>query len=364
MELSFLPTLDRAEAAARLDRLLVGGPLRDPRLSRRIERLADAFQGYAGSYPLPLWAPGLVLTAEMRSLTEALFPISEIRRVFDALLRRGCRFPPLLSWTYLYGSASWLDLLQRLSPQVPSADPAVLLRELAQDPERRCAFLFALFLPPHYGGAFDRYPEQSRWLSGWLRENEERLKGRIRALDSACGSGEGTYGLAESVSQAGFEAAGSEVHGSTLEVFELFAAAHARFPHDPKREAEYRLRVAPLLGSGPALRFYLDEVGSGAGPGDYDVILCNGLLGGPLLHEPGALRRSVASLAARLRTGGVLLAADRFHAGWKLKVPAEKLRALMRDQGLTLLDVPEGVAGALQPSPFPSNSHSRRYPTC
>jgi hypothetical protein len=347
MELSFTPTHESGEALRRLDRLLVTGALRDPGLMVRIDRLAGAFQSYAGSYPLPLWAPGLVLTPEMRSLTEALFPISQVRAVFDLLLKRGCRFTPLLTGSYLHSSASWLDLLQRHKPQLRRADPAITLRELAEDGEARMRFLFALLLPHHFGGAFDRYPEQSEWLGAWLRDNAGRLGGRMRALDSACGSGEGTYGLAELMVGAGFGGEGCAVHGSTLEPIELFAAAHAFFPHDPDREREYRKRVAPLLESADpiGMEFYLDEVGRAAGGGNYHLVLCNGLLGGPLMHDSGELARSVQALAARLAPGGVLLAADRFHAGWRLQVPAEALRALMRKNGLTPLEVPEGVGG-------------------
>ncbi|HBG07551.1 MAG: chemotaxis protein CheR [Geobacteraceae bacterium GWC2_58_44] len=350
MELSFTPTLDQGEAARRLDDLLIPGSLLDADLERRVDRLAGAFQSFAASYPLPLWAPGLIIDHEMRGLTEALFPMSQVRGAFDLVLRRGCRFPPLLSGSYLHSAASWLDLLHKFRPQLLRADPASTLRELAADPDARRRFLFALLLPHHFGGAFDRYPLQSQWLELWLRENSERLNGRIRALDSACGSGEGSYGLAELVSAAGFGGEGCVVDGSTLEPIELFAAAHLFFPHDPDREREYRRRVAPLLmETAPVpMEFYLDEVGSATSREPYDLILCNGLLGGPLLHETAELSGAIEALASRLTPGGVLLAADRFHAGWRLRVPAEKLCDMMQEHGLTPLQVPAGVAGLKQ----------------
>jgi len=347
MRLSFTPTVEPLESARRLDLLLISGPIGDPDLARRIDRLAGAFQNYASCYPLPLWAPGLVITPEMRGLTEALFPIARVRSAFDQLLGRGCRFPPLLTGSYLHSSASWLDLLQRLRPQLSHANPATTLSELAKDPETRTRFLFALLLPQHFGGAFDRYPGQSEWLGAWLKINFDRLGGRIRALDSACGSGEGTYGLAELIDGAGFSGKGSAVHGSTLEPIELFAGAHAYFPHDLGRARDYRARIAPILerADGIEMEFYLEEVGAAAEGEEYQLILCNGLLGGPLLHEPGELSAAVGSLASRLAPGGVLLAADRFHAGWRQRVPVQALRALMRENGLSPLEVPEGIAG-------------------
>jgi len=347
MELSFTPTLEPRETAQRLDRLLITGPLQSPELTRRIDRLAADFRSYADCYPLPLWAPGLALTAEMRGLTEALFPMAPVRAAFRHLLTMGCRFAPFLEGTYLGSSASWLDLLHRFRPQLGCADPAATLRELACDPGKRMRFLFALLLPHHFGGTFDRYPVQSQWLAQWLRGNVTSLGGCLRALDSACGSGEGSYGLVELIGAAGFQGKGCVVHGSTLEPIELFAAAHAYFPHDPERAAEYRSRVTPLLTGrdAVAMEFYLDEVGAIGGEGNYQLILCNGLLGGPLLHEPAELERAISALASRLAPGGVLLAADRFHAGWHLRVPATKLRSLMWAHGLSPLEIGEGVGG-------------------
>ena len=40
-----------------------------------------------------------------------------------------------------------------------------------------------------------------------------------------------------------------------------------------------------------------------------------------------------------------LEAADRFHAGWRQRVPASALDALLRAHGLVPLTVPEGVGG-------------------
>ena len=347
MQLSFTPTLDRQEALRRLDRLLVPGSILDADLARRIDRLACAFQSYADCYPLPLWAPGLIIGNEMRGLTEALFPMSRVRGLFERVLSRGCRFAPFLSGSYLYSSASWLDLLQRFRPQLQSANPAALLRELAQDGEARKRFLFALLQPHHFGGGFDRYPLQSQWLEKWLKEKGGSFERGMRVLDSACGSGEGTYGLAELLQAAGLSGNGFVVHGSTLEPMELFAAAHGFFPHDRDRERDYRDRVAPLLTRPDSARieFYLEEVGAAPSREPYQLILCNGLLGGPLMHDPSELAGAIGQLAARLAPGGLLLAADRFHAGWRLRVPAGMLRALVQASGLAPVEVPEGVGG-------------------
>lgn len=347
MRLSFVPTIEPDEIRERLGRLLTPGSLLDERLEKRIARLENRFQGYAASYPLPLWAPGLEITPEMRSLTEALFPLSEPRALFEHVLRRGCRFAPMLSGTYMESSPSWPDFLHRLSPQLPCADPAPSLRRLACDGAARSAFLFALMLPQHFGGGFDRYPRQLSWISSWMREKGSRRADGIRVLDAACGSGEGTYQVAQLLLEAGM-GMGSAVHGSTLEPIELFAGAHMFFPHAPEREREYRNRAGSLLApcaNAPAMEFYLDRVGAPPSREPYDLVLCNGLLGGPLLHDPAELDSAFAGLSARVAPGGLLLAADRFHAGWRQRVPEEDLIALMQAHGLTPVDVPEGIAG-------------------
>ncbi|WP_224959422.1 class I SAM-dependent methyltransferase [Geomonas subterranea] len=346
MQLSFIPTTDGNEIRQRLERLLAPGSLLDAALERRIERLSSEFACYAASYPLPLWAPGLAVSNEMRGATEALFPLERPRAVLELILRRGCRFAPLLSGSYLHNAASWLDLLQKLPSRLEAADPAPTLRRLAQDGAEREAFLFALMLPQHFGGGFDRYPDQYRWLADWLRENATRAGAGIRVLDAACGSGEGAYQAAQLVADVGL-GRGSVLHGSTLEEIELFAAAHLYFPHTRERQRQYRARVGGLVSgeTGPALEFYQDRVDTAPQREPYDLVLCNGLLGGPLLHEPEQLRDAFAGLAARLAPGGLLLAADRFHAGWHLRVPREALIARMRDVGLLPVEVAEGIAG-------------------
>jgi 2-polyprenyl-3-methyl-5-hydroxy-6-metoxy-1,4-benzoquinol methylase len=77
----------------------------------------------------------------------------------------------------------------------------------------------------------------------------------------------------------------------------------------------------------------------------YDVVICNGLLGGPLLNEHEALDTAVNSLVQRVKKEGILLAADRFHAGWRRVIPSSELKRLFVRSGLSLIDLPEGVGG-------------------
>ncbi len=345
--LRYRPTLDPDEIRGRLGRLLVPGPLDDRDLQSRIYRLAERFRVYAARSPHGLWAPGLALTREMTGTSEIYLPLDEIRRAFDRLFTLSLRFSPFLPASAVHTSTSWLDALHRLQPLVREANPALLLRHLMADEEYRCRFLFSLFLPHHYGGNFVRYPAQGALLRNWLTAT--RPRGMVRCLDAACGSGEGSYELAMLLLDLGYAPKNLEVHGVTVEPLELFAAAHGWFPHDPQRQAAYRRRIRRFFADGTAERieFYREDLieREGAAGAAYDVIICNGLLGGPLLNEREKLAGTVGRLCARLKPGGILLAADRFHGGWKRATPADVLGEMLAVNGLTLLASDEGVAG-------------------
>ena len=347
--LRFRPTLDHDEIRERLGRLLVPGPLDDRDLESRIARLVERFRIYAACSPHGLWAPGLALTQEMTGITELYLPLDEIRRAFNRLFTLSLKFSPFLPASAVHTSTTWLDALHRLQPLVREANPARLLRRLMADEAYRCRFLFSLFLPHHYGGTFDRYPAQGALLRGWLATRPE---GVVRCLDAACGSGEGSYELAMLLLDSGYAPENLEVHGATVEPLELFAAAHGWFPHDPERQTAYRRRIRRLFADGTAERivFYREDLieGGGAAGEAYDVIVCNGLLGGPLLNEREKLAGTVGRLCARLKPGGILLAADRFHGGWKRATPADVLGEMLAEKGLGLLTVDEGLAGVKQ----------------
>ncbi len=348
VQFKYTPAFDPALIRQRLLQLLVPGSIVDSDLDRRIVRLAELFQLYAANYPFGLWAPGLVVSQEMRALTELYLPLTEVRRAFRRLLRLSLRFPPLFTATPFCRSVSWLDVLQRLQPLVNEPDPAKLLRRLMSDGDLRRQFIFAIFLPKQYGGGFCRYPGQLGFLKGWLAEHRPRLAGGLTCLDAACGSGEGTYELALLLLERGFTHEHLQVHGSTLEPVELFAAAHAYFPHDPPRETAYRQQLQQLITKGVTERlvFSLEDLSKPQlARAGYDIILCNGLLGGPLLHDRRELSAAVEGLAQRLNRGGVLLVADHFHGGWKELVPNELLEGLLMQAGLRIVSVVEGVAG-------------------
>ncbi len=347
MGLSYIPTIEREELQHRLLALMVPGPIVDDDMERRVRRLDGQFRRYATTCPVPVWAPGLVLTNEIVNQAERYLPLSEIASAFSRFCRLAVTSPDSVDLLLLHDALGWLPLLGRMGWPRTDANPAALLTTLLNDQETRCRFLFALHLPKQHGGDFTRYPAQMRTLTKWL-QNRRAGKTTLSCLDAACGTGEGTWDLAGALLAAGFSPDAFTIKGFTLGALELFAAAHAFFPHDPDRQQAYRAKTAPLFTAGIAGRmlFRQADLRLDDNRGEtHGVILCNGLLGGPMLHDRGSVEEVVKRLTASLEPGGILMAADRFHAGWHKVFPRKRLEELLVDCGLRPVEGGEGIAG-------------------
>ncbi len=77
----------------------------------------------------------------------------------------------------------------------------------------------------------------------------------------------------------------------------------------------------------------------------FDIILCNGLLGGPIINDLDTLMQIIRNLVSMLSEGGLLLVADSFHGGWKRKCPQENLQALFQQNGLNVIQAGGGIGG-------------------
>lgn len=340
---SLTPSLDR-EAARRHLGQLVSPQL--PPIQNALKSLNDRFLVYAATCPVPLPAPGLVITPEIRCQCELYLPISEIARCFNRLYCSVLTYPPILSSTPFHNALSWADVYAALPPRFRfSANPARLLEALLEERGLLTEFLFASFLPRRFYGGFNRYPRQREFIGEWL---EGRKKKALRCLDAACGTGEETYGLFALLLQGGCGMDAIRVEGWTLDPLEVWAAAHARFPHDPKRESVYQREVADIFesGAGRSMIFScVDLISDRPTSGDFDLILCNGLLGGPIINHRDELEPAVRNLSELLRPGGLLLAADSFHGGWKKRIPGEALGDVFKACGLTVQEAGEGIGG-------------------
>lgn len=339
------PSLSMEDAAGALSLLVHDGGIPDDGLLSRADRLAGRFRAYVLSAPVPCWAPGIVVTDEMRRITEGYIPYYEIRQALKRLCRLALKgdhpIPPLLE-----GVDNWLELLNLLPGDVSRMDPSSLLCSLATDGDLRKRFLFSLYLPARYGGAFGRYPVQAAFLRDWLKALGDKSI-PVSILDAACGSGEGVYELAACCREVGLSPQSRCIAGITISPLEIFSAAYACFPHDSIRETVFRRFVQPLHESGAVqgVRFRVADIRNWHSEELYQVIVCNGVLGGPMMHDRKVVELCVKRLAGALAEGGILLAADRFHGGWQKAFPRGELERIFRQCDLRCLGIGEGVAG-------------------
>lgn len=329
-------------------------------LRSSINSLNRCFDIYASSCPEPLIAPGLIVTTEIRIQSELYLPIADITAAFYRLYAAALTYPPIFSSTPFHNSMSWADTFVELPPSLQfSANPALLLDTLLNDREMLREFMFDSFLPRRFYGPLGRYPEQRNFVGEWLKTAGKRP---LHCLDAACGTGEETYALALLLSEQGFAPEEICIKGWTLEPLEVWVAGNLRFPHDMHRETLLRDAVSALFQRGydrsisfccrdiltipPATESPPESYGSAdIEKNRFDLILCNGLLGGPIVHDKKAVNRVVGNLAGLLAPGGILLAADHFHGGWKQKCPQGELRAFLENNGLMYVDTGEGVGG-------------------
>ena len=341
----FPPNRDPGDAERTLA-TLVGPRLNPLPFSSRIRQLHRTFSAYQ-AFCLPPWpSHGLQITPEIAYQSELWLPLDQLRPHFYSLYRQSLTYPPVFSSTPFARGTSWAGIAAGFPPFLQqSCNPAVLLEQLVGDDYLRRKFLLWSFMPGRfYGSGSDRYPGQSATIAEWVRRRLCR-DDYLRCLDAASGDGANTYALARSLAEHGLEKGRFGIEAWTLEPLEAWAAAHGRFPHDPVRERLFLEETRDCFEQGldTAIRFCCADILDIHRVEPFDLILCNGLLGGPIMHDRLKLEIVVSNLAGLLARGGLLLAADHFHGGWKQKCPQQELRALCERYGLTTLELPEGI---------------------
>ena len=342
----FTPSRNSGDAERALATLV--NPRLDPLLfARRIQRLQQMFFTYTTHCPPPWPGPGLQITPEISCRSELWLPLDQLRHHFQALYRYSLRYPPILTSTPFAQMTSWASIVSVFPYfQMPYDNPAALLEHLVNDDGLRTKFLFWSFMPRRfYGGGSDRYSGQSIAITEWLRRRGRQGR-KLRCLDAACGDGAATYALVHLCTELGWTPESLEVEGWTLEPLEVWSAAYGRFPHEPARERAFLEETGDCFerGSAASVRFCCVDILDVPASEPFDLILCNGLLG-PIIHTRRAMELAVRSLAGLLAPGGMLLAADHFHGGWKQKYPQQELRVLCQLNGLHTEEAGEGIAG-------------------
>lgn len=341
----FTPSRDYGDAERTLTTLI--SPSLNPLLfTSRIQCLQRTFSVCTACCPPPWAGPNLHITPEINYQSELWLPLDQLRPHFYSLYHQALSYPPVLSSTPFAQGTSWAAIVAAFPAFLKQCgNPAGLLEQLVGDDELRMKFLFWSFMPGRfYGAGSDRYSGQSATIADWLRRRLCRGK-RLRCLDAACGDGAATYGLARLCAKNGWLPDSFEIEGWTLEPLEVWVAAHGRFPHDPAREAVFREETGDCFEQGldTAVRFCCANIMDVPGTEEFDLIICNGLLGGPILHRREDMDTAVCNLVRLLAPGGLLLAANHFHGGWKQKCPQQALRALFEGYGVAAVDAAEGV---------------------
>jgi len=348
----FSPSLEHQDAAKNLQKLFSPSIL-STGLNRSIQNLQRSFDSFIRFHPTPWPAPGLQLTPEIHYQSELWLPQAEINTAFQQFYRSSLNYQPIFASTPFADAASWADIIGHMPSLFfeDTINPATMLKRLQTDLELKKKFIFWSFMPQrYYGNNPNRYPDQTRFILNRL-PNHEQKTGRLNFLDAACGDGIGTYLLAGELLKTGIAPNSFHIEGWTLDPLEAWSAAHASFPHDPCREASFRAIAQPVISSSADVSILFkqaDLLKQPAASQTFDVIICNGLLGGPIINRLDEMHRIIKNMVAAIGTGGMLLAANCFHGGWKQKCPQEDLKALFKLNNLKVLEAGEGICGIKQ----------------
>lgn len=354
---SFTPSLDSDVASQTLAQLLHPREQTESFLEKTlsdIQRLDHLYQNFC-RYASPPWpSTRLAITNENIYQSELWLPMSHIAPAFIRFLNSCLTFPPLLQHTSFSSGSSWAEFVTTLPCWVETTNPATLLNLLLLDYDFRIKFIFWLFMPRrYYGTGSDRYPIQMQFLTDWITRGNTNLS-KISILDAAAGDGEALYACAGLLFDRGFGKDNFYLEGWALDPLENWSAAHIRFCHNPERESEYRMRTEGVFRQGISenIVFRTFDLTSRTckntavinHAAHFDVVLCNGLLFGPLLNNDSQLRDAINNLAIRMKPDALLLFENHFHNGWKMKFPTAYINDLLSECGLLPIAVERGNA--------------------
>lgn len=276
--------------------------------NRRWGARLEQFRRHAGP---PWWAPGLILDADIRDRHERYLPVraflNDLADLATHILPHSSWVPRLLRPACAVCACCaapapvpslpdlWAQLPEPLAGQVTVAESALL------------PLLCALADPPRFGTDFGRYPEQLRGIAEFATTHVSPGV-PLRVLDLGCGTGQGTREAAATVAAATGQTPWTV--GVTSEPLEVWMATHRRLPHDPAREQRLQACLAPC-----PVHFLAGDATAVPCRGRFDLVLANGLVGGPFLRSPHQVALFLLELARLLAPNGRVTLANRFHEG-------------------------------------------------
>jgi SAM-dependent methyltransferase len=274
----------------------------------------------------PWWAPGLIITPEIRTAYELHLPIREF---FHDLRRLAVLCLPHPAWVPTVLQRPDDSVYAAPVPAYPSladfwaASPDAVAGRLQFSLPELWPLFCTLADPPRFGTNVARYPDQLGWLRQWLVCAPRQ---RLRLLDLGCGTGHGTFELAALAQDCALPRVSAT--GVTREVLEVWMAQKRFLPHDPTRTQSLR-RIAARASMHP--KFLVGDIERLPLLGQFDLIISNGLVGGRFLNRPDALSRLLIQLEPLLAPGGLVSLANSFHAGCDASL--RSFRQLARARG-------------------------------
>ena len=257
------------------------------------------------------WSPGLRVTPELRWCYESLVPIASF---CHSMGRLAAEILPDRSWVPRILRTRVAHMERRVDangprslPDLWALMPATFAGRVSFAPTEMGTLLCALADLARFGTDTARYPDQLRQLRHELNRLSLRTQG-LRLLDLACGVGHGTLEAAAVADGAGVPL--DHVLGITLEPLEAWMAAKRCLPHSLQRQSALRSlphHLPVLFACGDIRRCPCD--------GPFNIILCNGLIGGPSLDTDAGGTAVLGEAKRLLSPAGCMLAANRFHAG-------------------------------------------------
>lgn len=347
---SFTPSADLTVTEATLSQLI------RPRLNEGdfvsdITRLQQLHERYCNHCPPPWAASRLKITSKAIIQSEQWLPLAFISSCFYRFFCKALTFPPFFLNTIFSSELSWFEIVATFPAWLEKyANPAKLLKNLIIDHPFRIKFIFWSFMPKrYYGYSSNRYPLQMNIAKQWL-ENTLPKTETICCLDSVCGDGACVYAFADMALKLGYSKDEFKIEGWSLDPLEVWAAVHRRFYHDAKKEERYSSETNDIFISGAetSILFKNYDLLNSAQETiteNYHIILCNGLLGGPIINQTNEIHIIISNLIKHLHPHGILLAANHFHDGWEKSCPETKLIDIFSNFGLETSKMGEGIGG-------------------
>ena len=244
----------------------------------------------------PWWARNLIITPGIRETYEKWLPIDEFRSSLSGVARA---YLPDESWLPLpLRNGTCLSMPDFWASMPPAFEGRVKFAE-----EELLPLFCAMADPPRFGTTAGRYPEELEYLCNIVQEG-------MSILDVGCGVGVNTLEMAAALG-------GARVTGITPEPLEIWMAQNRRLPHDARREAI-------MKGFDGNADFQLGSAEHFSG--NYDIIVCNGLIGGRFFYKESQYVAFLHCCGKALRPGGKVVISDRFHEGSKRNM--ERFKAI------------------------------------